>query len=237
MAVQRPTFSENWYRVAQLKPALRTVVQTYRQNYRGRMWHVLRDPSNNQFFRLDDAGYHFIGMLDGNRSVAQVWEACNQQLGDSAPTQGEAIQLLGQLFTSNLLQCEMTADSQSMFERYRKRIRREIGGYLMNLLFMRIPLFDPERILQRWVGLFRWCFSPVGMLAWLALLGIAVSQITGQWSQLSAGADPQLMLRPENLLLLYLGFGIIKVIHEFGHGFGQQDAVRAGCNSNGFKAA
>lgn len=219
MAVDRPTFNENWYRVATLKPALRSVVQTYRQHYRGRMWHVLRDPSNNQFFRLDDAGYHFVGMLNGQRTVAQVWEACNEELGDRAPTQGEAIQLLGQLFTSNLLQCELPADAASMFERYRKRIRREVGGYLMNLLFLRVPLFDPERILERWVGVFGWLFGKVGFVLWALLLGYAATRLTGHWDDLIAGADPQLMLQPENLLLLYLGFGIIKAIHEFGHGF------------------
>ena len=72
MSVERPTFHESWYRVAELKPRLRSTVQTYRQFYRGRDWHVVRDPSNNQHFRLDDAGYHFVGLLDGRRTVNEV---------------------------------------------------------------------------------------------------------------------------------------------------------------------
>jgi len=219
MAVDRPTFSESWYRVAELKPALRTVVQTYRQHYRARMWHVLRDPTNNQFFRLDDAGYHFVGMLDGKRTVAQVWEAANEQLGDRAPTQGEAIQLLGQLFTSNLLQAELPPDAAGMFERYRKRVRREISGYLMNLLFIRIPLFDPEPILEKWVGVVGWIFSKVGFVLWAILLGVGFSHLSGSWEELLKAADPQLMLQTENIALLYLCFAGIKAIHEFGHGF------------------
>ncbi|MEX2214146.1 MAG: hypothetical protein WD768_08465 [Phycisphaeraceae bacterium] len=219
MSVDRPTFSESWYRVSTLKPALRTVVQTYRQHYRARMWYVLRDPTNNQFFRLDDAGYHFVGMLDGKRTVAEVWDACNEELGDRAPTQGEAIQLLGQLFTSNLLSAELPPDSASMFERYRKRVRREVGGYFMNLLFMRIPLFDPEPILEKWVSVCGWAFSKIGLLLWCILLGFAFSQLTGRWDELFAAADPQLLLQTENILLLYLCFAGLKAIHEFGHGF------------------
>ncbi len=219
MSVERPTFSESWYRVAELKPALRTVVQAYRQHYRGRMWYVLRDPTNNQFFRLDDAGYHFIGMLDGNRSVAEVWAAANEQLGDRAPTQGEAIQLLGQLFTSNLLQCELPADSAGMFERYRKRVRREVGGYLMNLLFMRIPLFDPEPILEKWVHLVGWLFSLPGLLLWALYVGFGFSYLTGHWEELFKAAQPQTLLQTENIFLLYACFAGIKAIHEFGHGF------------------
>ncbi len=219
MPVDRPTFSESWYRVAELKPSLRTVVQTYRQHYRARMWHVLRDPSNNQFFRLDDAGYHFVGMLDGKRTVAQVWEACCEQLGDRAPTQGEAIQLLGQLFTSNLLSAELPPDAAGMFERHRKRVRREITSYFMNLLFIRIPLFDPEPILEKWAGAVDWAFGKIGFILWAILIGLGFSHLTGRWDELLESASPQLMLQTENIALLYLCFAGIKAIHEFGHGF------------------
>ena len=163
MPVDRPTFSESWYRVANQRPRLRSTVQTYRQEYRGRMWHVVRDPSNNQFFRLNDAAYHFVGLLDGRRTVGQVWETCNEHLGDLAPTQNEAIQLLGQLYTSNLLHGEIPSDAEGMFERYRKRVHREVRGYMMNLLFIRIPLIDPEHFLNRWVKVFGWGFS------WIAI--------------------------------------------------------------------
>lgn len=219
MAVERPTFSESWYRVADLKPRLRTVIQTYRQHYRGRMWHVLRDPSNNQFFRLDEAGYQFVGMLNGQRTVTEVWQTCNEQLGDRAPTQGEAIQLMGQLFTSNLLQCELPADAHGMFDRYDKRVKREVTGYLMNLLFMRIPIFDPERILQTWCHVFGWVFNRIGFILWAVLVAIGFTHISGHLGELVDAANPQLLLKTENLLLLYTCFAGIKAIHEFGHGF------------------
>ena len=98
MAVERPTFSESWYRVADLRPRLRPTVQVHRQHYRGQMWHVLQDPASNQYFRLNVPAYRFVGMLDGDRSVADVWRICNEHFGDEAPTQGEAIQLLGTLY-------------------------------------------------------------------------------------------------------------------------------------------
>ncbi|MEM7735759.1 MAG: PqqD family peptide modification chaperone, partial [Deinococcota bacterium] len=125
-------------------------MQTFRQHYRGRLWVVFRDPSNNQFFRVDESAYRFVAMLDGQRTVAQVWEACNEQLGDAAPTQGEAIQLLGQLYTSNLIHADLPADAAGMFDRYKKRMNRQVRGYLMNVLFARVPIFDPDRMLDRW---------------------------------------------------------------------------------------
>jgi putative peptide zinc metalloprotease protein len=217
MPVDRPTFSESWYRVAELKPRLRSLVQSYRQRYRGRTWHVLRDSANNKFFRLDDASYHFIGLLDGRRPVAEAWKVCCEQLGDSAPTQGEAIQLLGQLYQSNLLDADLPADAEGMFERFRKRRRREVGGYFMNLLFSRIPLIDPDNFLDSWVKAFGWCFGPVGLFLWTVLVASGLWALAGRvddlWDQKSG------ILDPSNLPWLYVCMILIKAVHEFGHGF------------------
>jgi putative peptide zinc metalloprotease protein len=217
LPVDRPTFSESWYRVAELKPRLRSLVQSYRQRYRGRTWHVLRDSANNKFFRLDDASYHFIGLLDGRRTIADAWKVSCEQLGDSAPTQGEAIQLLGQLYQSNLLDADLPADAEGMFQRFAKRRRREVGGYFMNLLFSRIPLIDPDHFLDRWVKAFGWCFGPIGIALWSILLGAGLWSLAGRadelWDQKSG------ILDPSNLLWLYVCMILIKGIHEFGHGF------------------
>jgi len=215
--VDRPTFSESWYRVAELSPRLRTTVQVHRQHYRGRMWHVLQDPSSNQYFRLNEAAYRFVSLLDGRRTVAQVWRICSDQLGDGAPTQGEAIQLLGQLYTSNLLHAELPPDAEGLFKRYQKRVRREVQGYLMNLLFIRIPLIDPDNFLNAWVGAISWLFTWFGFLLWLGLIGTGLYFVIENWSDLSSRAEN--VLDVENLPFLYLSFVLIKVCHEFGHAF------------------
>lgn len=225
MPVDRPTFSESWYRVADLRPRLRPTLQTHRQHYRGQMWHVIQDPSNNQFFRLNEAAYRFVGLLDGRRTVAEVWRICNEQLGDGAPTQGEAIQLLGQLYTSNLLQGDLPPDAEGLFRRYRQRVTREVQGYLTNLLFIRIPLFDPDRFLDRTVGLFGAVFSVWGLVLWVALMATGLYFIAGRWEDLAAGAST--ILDPDSLPLLYASFVLVKVFHEFGHAFACKKFGRA----------
>lgn len=219
MPVDRPTFSESWYRVSALRPKLRATVHTVRQEYRGKIWHVLQDAANNQYFRLDEAGYRFVGMLDGQRTVEEVWRANAEQMGDHAPTQGEAINLLGQLYIANLLQSDLPADAAGMFDRYRNRVRREISGFLINLLFARIPLFDPDALLERWVKLMGLAFTWVGLACWLAILATGLYFIGGRWDELLNQASPQQLLKTENLLLLYGCFAVIKAVHELGHGF------------------
>ncbi len=230
MPVERPTFSESWYRVANLRPRLRATVQVYRQHFRGQMWHVVQDASSNQFFRLNEAAYRFVALLDGRRTVAEVWRICNEQLGDTAPTQGEAIQLLGQLYTSNLLQAELPPDAEGLFNRYKKRIAREVKGYLSNLLFIRIPLFDPDNLLNEFLSAVRWVFSWVGFLLWVVLLSVAGYFIIGRVGELvDLGKN---ILDPAGLPLLYLSFVLVKVCHEFGHCFACKKFGRD-CGSGG----
>ena len=220
MPVERPTFSESWYRVADLRPTLRFTVQVSRQHFRGRMWHVLQDPASNQFFRLNGPAYRFVAMLDGRRTVAQVWRACNEQLGDEAPTQGEAIQLLGQLYASNLLRAELPPDAEGLLRRYRKRRAREVQGYVTSLLFIRIPLIDPDAFLERWVGLLGRAFSAWGLALWVLLLAVGVYSVVGRTDELAESLGRgRGVFDPANLPLLYAALVMAKVLHEFGHAF------------------
>ena len=215
MPVDRPTFSESWYRVGDLRPRLRSTVQVSRQHFRGRMWHVVQDPASNQFFRLNEPAYRFVGMLDGRRTVAEVWRNCNEQLGDDAPTQGEAIQLLGQLYASNLLQAELAPDAEGLLKRYRKRKLREVRGYMSSLLFARIPLFDPDRLLDRWVGVLGAAFTWVGLVFWSLLIATGIYFVIGRAGELTNQASA--MFDPEKLPLLYVSLIVVKIAHEFGH--------------------
>ncbi len=217
MAVERPTFHEAWYRVADLRPRLSSGVQVYRQHFRGQMWHVLENPSNNQYSRISDEAYRFIGMLDGRRTVSEVWRICNEQLADRAPTQGEVIQLLGQLYSVNLLHADLPPDSESLFNRYRKRVGRQVRGQLMNLLFIRIPLIDPDHFLERWVSIFGRFFSWFGLILWSILMATGLYFVVGNIRELFRRSSN--VLDPDNLILLYLSFVLIKIFHEFSHSF------------------
>jgi putative peptide zinc metalloprotease protein len=217
MAVDRPTFHEAWYRVAGLRPRLLSGVRVHRQHFRGQPWYILENPANDQYSRISEEGYRFIGLLNGRRTVSDVWRICNEQLGDRAPTQGEAIQLLGQLHAANLLYVELAPDSEALFTRYRKRVTREVQNYLMNLLFLRIPLLDPDRFLDHWVGIFGRLFSWVGLVLWLALVGTGLYFVLGDAADLISQSSD--VLNPENLVFLYLCFTVVKIIHEFSHAF------------------
>ncbi len=208
-------------------------MQVHRQFYRGQICHVLRDPSNNQFYQLNDAAYHLVGLLNGRRTVAEAWELCNQHLADRAPTQGEVIQLLSQLYGSNLLSADLPPDAEGLFKRQRKRVQREVRQYLMNLLFARIPLFDPDRLLDGLSMSLGWIFGPIGVICWAILMILGIGAVASDTQRLwdeSARMLQAMNMQPLDMLWLYVSFAGVKALHELGHGlsckrFGKSEQV------------
>jgi putative peptide zinc metalloprotease protein len=217
MAIDRPTFHEAWYRVANLRPRLSAGIKVYRQHFRGQLWYVIENTASNQYARVSKDAYAFIGLLNGKRTVSDAWRICNERVGDGAPTQGEVIQLLSQLYAYNLLYADLPPDSEALFKRSRKQKQREIQSHLMNILFVRIPLIDPDRFLDLWVHLFGLVFSWFGLLLWLGLMGMGIAYVMGNFSELVAQSSD--ILAPGNLVYLYLTLVCIKIIHEFSHAF------------------
>ncbi len=222
----RPTFSESWYRVKSLKVKLRVGAQISRQYYRGDRWYVVRDPAGNQFHRLSDAAYRFIGLLDGSRTVEEAWDLVGGTLEDDAPTQPEVIQILSHLYSANLIDADVTPDATVLLRRHKQLSKRKMQGRLMNVLFPRLPLWDPDRFLKRWMPLVRMMFSKFGAMVWLVVVISAIVALTPYWN------DPQHSLKRAavhavdirsnwiNLIWLWAVFVFIKLIHELGHAFG-----------------
>ena len=107
-------FSPSWYRVARLRPRLRSHSQIHRHSYRDEVWYVLQDHLSGKFHRFSEGANHVIGLMDGRRTVDEIWQLAADELGDDSPTQEEMIRLLAQLHAADVLQSEVAPDSAGM---------------------------------------------------------------------------------------------------------------------------
>ena len=155
-------FSPSWYRVADLKPALRSHSRIHRHEYLDEIWYVLQDPLSGRFYRFSTAAYQLIGLLDGKRSVHEVWELAAERLGDDAPGQEEVIRLLSQLHSADVLQCDVPPDSLELFNRYERQERMRWKQRFWSPLALRFPLLDPEKFLTACLPLVRPFFGWFG---------------------------------------------------------------------------
>ena len=211
-----PLLSNSWYRVATLKPRLRSHVRLHRHRYRGQVWYLLQDPVSNRVHRFTPGARLVIAAMDGKRSVENLWELANKRLGEEAPTQDEIINLLGQLHAADLLQSDVTPDASEAFargEREEKALRRRS---FMNPMAVRIPLWDPDVFLNRINPFINFLWSRWGALAWLAVVLPALILLPPRWSELTNNFSDR-VLAVNNLMLLWLVFPLIKALHELGH--------------------
>lgn len=217
MAASQSMFSESWHRVAGQCIHLRAGLKVHRQFYRGERWIVLENPFSNQFFRLRPAAYEFVARLRPDRTVDEVWRTCLDRFPDEAPGQEALIQLLSQLYFANLLQYDQASDSAQLFERYKKRRQREVTGKLLNIMFMRFPLLDPDAFLVRTLPVMGKLISKTAGVIWLVVIGLALKVVADNFEALRN--QTQAVLAPDNLPLLYVSLILIKTIHEFGHAY------------------
>jgi len=208
--------SSSWYRVAELRPRLRSHVRIHRHHYRGELSYVLEDRISRRMHRFNPAAHYVIGLMDGRRTVQQIWDAAIDRFGDDAPTQDETIRLLGQLHAAEVLQSEVTPDVAELLRRARKGKPRTWVQNLRSPLAVRIPLFDPDRFLERWLPWYRPLFGWWGFALWCLVVGWGVYAAASHWGELSRDFSDR-VLAPQNLLLMWLVFPLLKLFHEFGH--------------------
>ncbi len=211
-------FSPSWYRVAELKPRLRRHAEIHRHEYRGRVWYILQDHAGGRSHRFTPAAYRFIGLMDGERRVQELWDAVNAQAGDVAPTQDEAIRLLGQLHAADALICDVPPDSRELFRRFKRHQRLQWKQRLWSPLAIRLPLLDPQRFLERTFPCVRFLFSVWGGILWLSVVATGVILAGVHWDELTENIVDR-TLTPQNLLLLWLVYPVVKALHELWHGY------------------
>ena len=210
--------SPSWYRVAELRPRLRSHFRVQRHLYRGTRWYVLQDAISRRTHRFDARAYFVIGLMNGQRSMQAIWDSALGRYGDDAPTQEDLIRLLSQLHLSDVVQCDATPDVDELLRRtHRMQARSQLGRWLAPLA-IKIPLFDPERLLERWIVWYRPLFGPFGAMLWLAVVGWGVFSAAQHWDELTHDLSSR-VLAPENLLIAALVFPLIKAAHELGHAF------------------
>jgi putative peptide zinc metalloprotease protein len=213
-----PLHSPLWYRVANLVPALRQHVAMHRHVYRGEVWFLIQDPATGRVHRFASAAQRIIGLMDGSRTVQEIWSNLESSDANSLPTQDETIQLLGQLHAADLLSVETTPDTQELFRRSQVTERKERLARIKNPLAIRLPLIDPGPFLTRFLPAVSWLLSPVGFILWLAVIVAAAILAGMHWPELSDNVIDR-VVTPENLFFMGLSYPLIKALHELGHGF------------------
>ena len=210
-------YSQAWYRVAEAVPRLRSQARVFRHVYRGSPWYLVQDLGSGKFLRLNAAAYQIVALIDGHRSLAEIWEHASNALGESVPTQDEVINLVAQLHQANVLVADRLPDIAELEERRARDVKARLKQYLANPMALRFPLVDPDRFLSGLVGLMPRRVWPWFLAVWLILIGFGAYQAVLHWEPLTRDIS-RLAFSPQYIGMLFIVFPLLKVLHEIGHG-------------------
>lgn len=210
--------SPSWYRVADIRPRLRSHVEIQRQRYRGHPWYVVHDPVSGKFHRFSAGSSRLLQLMDGRRTVDQIWSCLAETMGEKVPTQDEVIQMLSKLHSGDLLQGNLPPDLIEMTERGEKQKRQKWLQSLKNPMAIRLPLWDPDGFLNRNRHLLSWLFSRAGLLLWLLIVLPAGVLAAINLDELTENLGDR-VLAADNLLMLLVIFPLLKFLHELGHAY------------------
>ena len=211
-------FERTWYRVAPLRPRLRLHAQTHRQRARGQVWYVVQDHQTGRHFRISVAAHALLSMMDGSRTVGEMFDRLARHVGADRPSHGETVRLLVQLHQADLLATPLPPDLPELDRRADKQARGRIWSQFRNPLAIRFPLWDPDRFLDATMPVGRFLGHRLTLLVALAIVLTGAVLAAMHWHALVGNAADR-VFAADNVLLMALLYPLAKALHEAGHAY------------------
>jgi putative peptide zinc metalloprotease protein len=202
-----------------LRIRLRADIQVEPHTYEGRTYFVVKDPISLRYYRLKDNEHFLLQFLDGRQTLEDAQKAYEKQYRPDRLKLEDLEAFAQQLLTAGLAQNESPRAGKQLFDRRGKRRRSEWMQTLTNILYIKIPIFDPDKILTVMLRYCRWIFTTLFFLASVTVMLAAVGLVTTHFETFrSKLPDYHEFFSFKTVVYLWAALGVVKVIHEFGHG-------------------
>lgn len=211
-------FSKNWYLVEGLQPRLKPQVSISPQNVRGERKYALRDPVSGAIQLFTQQAYTVLGLMDGHRTLNDIWLETGELLQDELPTQEDMISLLASLYQMDMLYLDIPVNATDLHRRLGKKQQAKQMQRVYSPLAVQIPLLDPTRILDVLCPIIDRIFGKPLFILYVAVVSLGILTAVQNFDALTTNAADNI-LAADNLLLMWVLYPIIKIIHELGHGY------------------
>src|SRR3954451_21220753 len=202
-----------------LKIRLRKDLDVDSQQYEGRTFFVVKDPVGLRYYRLKDNEHFLLQFLDGKHTLEEAQKAYEREYRPERLKLEDLEGFAQQLLTAGLAISESPKAGKQLFERRGKRRRQEWLQTLTNILYIKIPVFDPERLLQKMLHVVGFVFSMWFFLASMILMVSAALLVATHFETFRSKLPSyHEFFSFKSVVYLWIALAVVKVIHEFGHG-------------------
>jgi putative peptide zinc metalloprotease protein len=185
----------------------------------GRTRYVIKDPVSLRYFRLDERQRFIVERMDGRSTLEEIQRAFEELHRPERLPLEELEGFAAQLVNNGLAQNDTPLASPLLREQAEHQRRSRRRQKWLNFLCIKVPLFDPDRLLTRLLPWLGWLFRPVGMVLGCAVALLAVGLLLSNWPAFLARLPTYRdFFTPGNAVALWLAYVAVKVLHELGHG-------------------
>ncbi len=190
------------------------------QRYEGRMYFVVKDPVSLRYYRFKEQEHYLLHLMDGGHTMDQCQKSFEDRFRPERLRLEDLEQFGQQLLQMGLVQNESPQAGKQLYEHRTKRIRMEWMQTLTNILYIKLPIFDPEKLLTHMLPFLWWMFTSTFLLVSVSFMLSAATLVLFHWETFYTRMPTfdSYFSNPWNLMYVWIALGVVKVIHEFGHG-------------------
>ncbi len=203
----------------QVRLRVRSDLNVTPQVYEGRTYYVVKDPVSLRYYRFKEQEYFLLNLMNGEYTNDQAQKEFEKRFRPDRLTLEDLEHFSQQLLTAGLVQNESPQAGKQLFDRRKKRKRMELMRTFTNLLYIKVPVFDPEKLLKKMLPYTRWIFTLSFLFVSLCfMLGAVLLVLTHFETFYDRLPSYQEFFSFKSAVYLWAALGVVKVIHEFGHG-------------------
>ena len=175
---------------------------------------ICEDEVTGRFFQVGLPQYTFLTMLDGQRTVATALMKTSTLLREHAIDETEAANICKWAIESGLVETEAGSSAARRTEQIEQFQKQQMASWL-NPMMLRVPLFDPDKLIEKATNLFGFLVSPFGMLVWLVVVITGFFQLLMHREEFYSRVSS---FSASDIIWIALTSIVLKIIHEFAHG-------------------
>lgn len=211
MSTEQPSLAD---RLADVVATARTDIEVTRDLFEGEPSYILRDPLSQSSHRLAPTDYEVFCRLDDHTPLATIFAELLAEGHRDESEEESFYEFVIDLHRAGLLNLPIVDDA-GLYERHRQRRRQAAWQRVVGFLFMKVPLFAPDRLLDRTIGVARVFFSRIFVAIWALGVVAAVSTVIARRDELENPISA--ITQGDGAFGLLAALVALKVIHEFGH--------------------
>jgi len=171
----------------------------------GTVYHVIKDPVDQRFFRVKPLEHFLITQFDGATSLEEIRRRASEE--HRVLVAPEVLARFAQKFLELGLLVGPTGSAGGT-------TRAGRAGWLSRIFYLKLPLADPEPLLEWLYGKLSFLLRPSVVTLMALTIVFAAGLLVVNLDRLSLGS----VVSAEGLLLIYLTISAVTVLHELAHG-------------------